>query len=284
MINGSRPLLSSLLCKVATALLLAALAAGAQQQPTAAPQQPTAAPAQPPGDQRQPAAAASSTDNPKPAAKGGSNPQSGVNPETGLSNDRLFYTLPNFLTVQATQLPPMTWEQKFKAVARGSFDPVEYPWYAVLAGISQGENSEPGYGQGAAGYAKRYGAYFADGTIENFVTGAVLPSILRQDPRYYQLGKGSFMHRTFYAASRMFVTRTDAGGEQFNASEILGGAISAGISTYSYHPRADRTLVNTLSVWGTQLGYDTLTAVIKEFWPDVKRRFKHKQQPSTLMP
>jgi hypothetical protein len=269
MINGSRPLLSSLPGKVATALLLAAIAAGAQQQPTAA--QPG-----PAGNQQQPATAAPPTDKPKPAGQGGSNSQSGVNPQTGTSNDRLFYTLPNFLSVQANQLPPMTWQQKFKAVTRGSFDPVEYPWYGVLAGISQGENSEPGYGQGAAGYAKRYGAYFADGTIENYVTSAILPSILRQDPRYYDLGKGSFVHRSFYAVSRMFVTRTDAGGEQFNASEILGGAISAGISTYSYHPRADRTVVNTLSVWGTQLGYDTITAVVKEFWPDIKRRFKHQ--------
>jgi hypothetical protein len=162
-------------------------------------------------------------------------------------------------------------------VARGSFDYVEFPWYAALAGISQAENSEPGYGQGAAGYAKRYGAAFADGTIENFMVGAVFPSLLKQDPRFYQSGEGTFWHRTGYAISRIFVTRTDSGHQQFNFSEFLGSALAAGISTYSYHPRADKNLPNTASVWGTQVGYDTLTLVVKEFSPDIRRKLSHKK-------
>lgn len=208
-----------------------------------------------------------------------------ANPQSGTSNDRLFYTLPNFLTVQnADQLPPLSAKQKFKVVARGSFDYVEYPWYGALAAISQAENSEPGFGQGAAGYGKRYGAAFADGTIENFMTGAVLPSLLREDPRFYQLGKGTFWHRTGYAMSRIFVTRTDSGREQFNFSEIFGSAASAAISTYSYHPRSDRTLSNTASVWGTQVGYDTITIVVKEFWPDIRRKIAHNRQQQRTVP
>ncbi|MGB9403080.1 MAG: hypothetical protein WCA98_06050, partial [Candidatus Acidiferrales bacterium] len=195
----------------------------------------------------------------------------------GTSNDRLFWTLPNFLTVEnAGQVPPLTSGQKFKVVARSSFDYVEYPWYGFLAGLSQAENSEPGYGQGAQGYAKRYGAAFADGTIENFMVGAVVPALIHQDPRYFQLGKGGFWHRTGYAVSRIFITRTDSGGSQFNFSEIFGSAVSAGISTYSYHPSSDRTLSNTASVWGTQVGWDTVTIVIKEFWPDIRRKFSKK--------
>ena len=196
----------------------------------------------------------------------------------GVSKDRLFYTLPNFLTVEnAGQAPPLTTGEKFKVVARGSFDYVLIPWYASLAGISQAENSEAGYGQGAAGYGKRFGAYFADGTIENFLSSAILPSLLRQDPRYFQLGKGGFMHRTEYSVSRIFVTRGDSGHTQFNFSEIVGSALAAGISTYSYHPQEDRTLPNTLSVWGSQVGYDALTYVVKEFWPDIRRKLsKHK--------
>lgn len=198
-------------------------------------------------------------------------------PASGTSKDRLFYTLPNFLTLEnAGQVPPLTTGQKFKVVVRSSFDFVEYPWYGFLAGISQAENSEPGYGQGAAGYGKRYGAAVADGTIENFMTSAVLPSLLREDPRYFQSGKGSFWHRSGYAMSRIFVTRTDSGGSEFNFSEIVGSALSAGISTYSYHPHADRTVRNSLSVWGTQIGYDTLTYVIKEFWPDIRRKLRKK--------
>ena len=159
----------------------------------------------------------------------------------------------------------------------GSFDYIQIPWYGLLAGVSQAENSEPGYGQGAAGYGKRFAASFADGTIESYLTGAVLPTLLHQDPRFFQLGKGGFWHRTGYAISRIFVTRADSGGGQFNYSEILGSALSAGISTYSYHPRGDRTLPNTASVWGTQVGYDTLTLAVKEFWPDIRRKLQKKK-------
>jgi hypothetical protein len=215
----------------------------------------------------------------------------------GTSNDRLFLALPNFLTLEnAGKVPPLTVGQKFKVVARGSFDKIEYPWYGVISGISQAENSEPGYGQGFEGYAKRYGSAFADGTIENFMTSAILPSLLHQDPRFFQSSEGGFRRRAGYAISRIFVTRTDSGRSQFNYSEIFGSALSAAISTNTYHPRAfitkrfdpatetvvyvhnasDRTLPNTLSVWGTQVGYDTITILIKEFWPDVHRKMTHK--------
>ena len=217
----------------------------------------------------------------------------------GTSNDRLFYTLPNFLSLEnAGSVPPLSTKQKFAVVARGSFDYVIYPWYGFLAGISQAENSEPGYGQGAQGYGKRFGSAFADGTIENFITGAIFPSMLRQDPRFFQSGEGGFTRRTEYAVSRIFVTRTDSGHQQFNYSEVVGSALSAAISTYTYHPRgfitkhydpatgmlthvhngSDRTLTNTASVWGSQVGYDTLTLVVKEFWPDIRRKLSHKHK------
>jgi hypothetical protein len=195
----------------------------------------------------------------------------------GTSKDRLGFVLPNFLTVEnAGKIPPLTAKQKFDVVARGAFDYAQYPWYGFLAGISQAENSEPGYGQGAEGYGKRYGAAWADGTIENFWTGAILPSVLRQDPRYFQMGKGRFWHRTGYAISRIVVTRSDSGNNQFNFSEIFGSAISAGISTYSYHPHGDKTLRNTADVWSTQVAFDTLTLVVKEFWPDIRRKLRKR--------
>jgi hypothetical protein len=201
--------------------------------------------------------------------------------QNGTSKDRLFYALPNFLTLEnAKNVPPLTAGQKFKVITRASFDPVEYFWYGALAGISQWENSEAPYGQGAEGYGKRFGAAFADGTIENYFTGAIFPSLLHQDPRFYQTSQGTFWHRAGYAVSRIFVTRTDSGGEQFNYSEIFGAAVSAGISTYTYHPRDERNIPNALSVWGSLVGYDTLTIVVKEFWPDIRRKLgHHKQQP-----
>ena len=198
--------------------------------------------------------------------------------QTGTSNDRLFYALPNFLTVETKDVPPLTTKQKFSVVAKGSFDYIQIPWYGFLSGISQAEDSEPGYGQGAEGYGKRFGAAFADGTIENFMTGAILPSLLHEDPRFFESEQGTFAHRTGYAISRIFVTRTDSGREQFNYSEIFGSALSAGISTYSYHPRADRTVSNTISVWGTEVGYDTITIVVKEFWPDIRRKLQKNKK------
>jgi hypothetical protein len=220
-----------------------------------------------------PSAAPQSTSDPAKPAQATTVP--GKN--AGTSNDRLFYTLPNFLTLEkGGHVPPLTSKQKFQVVVRGSFDPVIYPWYGFLSAIGQAENSEPGYGQGWGGYGKRYGAAFADGTIENFLTGAILPSMLHQDPRYFQLGSGSFTHRALYAVSRNIITRTDSGGSQFNYSEIVGGGMSAFLSTYSYHPSEDKTVSNTLSVWGTQYAYDTITIVVKEFWPDIHRKLSHK--------
>jgi hypothetical protein len=215
-----------------------------------------------------------------------SKPQSGTSkPQSGTSKDRLFFALPNFLTIEnAGQMPPLTTGQKFKTVAQGAFDYIQIPWYGFLAGINQAQNSEPGYGQGAEGYGKRFAASFADGTIENFMVGAALPSLLHQDPRFYQSGKGGFMHRLVYAASRIVITRGDSGGAEGNYSEIVGSALSAGLSTYTYHPHADRTLVNTTKVWGTQVGYDTITLVVKEFWPDIRRKITHKPKTGAAGP
>ena len=235
-----------------------------------------AAQPQPPAPQTQPAGSSPQSQT-QDKDKGNRNKDIEKQERTGTSDDRLFYALPNFLTVETQNVPPLTVGQKFKVVARGSFDFIQIPWYGLLAGVSQAENSEPGYGQGAAGYGKRFGASAADGTIENFFTGAILPSILHQDPRFYQSGKGGFLHRTSYAVSRIFVTRKDSGGQQFNYSEIVGSAMSAAVSTYSYHPSGDRTLPNTASVWGTQVGYDTITIVFKEFWPDIRRRLSRKK-------
>ena len=247
---------------------------------------PVSAQQEEPSQQEQSSAAdAAPNSHPKTAGEEKMDQSALPNSKVGTSNDRLFNLLPNFLTLEnAGQRPPLTTDQKFKVVARGSFDYVIFPWYGLLAGISQAQNSEAGYGQGAAGYGKRYGAAFADSTIEGFMTGAILPSLLRQDPRFYQSGSGRFWHRLGYAVSRIVITRSDSGGEQFNYSEIFGSAISAGISTYSYHPSSDRTLSNTLGVWSSQIGYDTLSTVIKEFWPDIRRRLRHKPAPEAVDP
>jgi hypothetical protein len=220
-------------------------------------------------------------------------PAQGKNPPAGTSNDRLGGVLPNFLTLETGEkVPPLTVKQKFGVVARSTFDPVQFPWWALLSGLDQAANSDSQLGQGWKGYADRYGLVAADGTVENFMVGAALPSLLRQDPRFYQYSEGGFFRRTGYAVTRIVVTRGDSGNAQFNYSEIFGAGLAAAISTYTYHPKgahlgtpeyiaSDRTFRNFASTWGTQISLDTMTIFLKEFWPDVRRKFSHKKQVET---
>jgi hypothetical protein len=260
-------------------ILVAHLATAASSRAQDQPQNPASAPQAQQGQQPAPSAQppnpspATRPDKPEPAGQNDKDKDQGSG-----SKDRLFYAMPNFLTVESSQqLPPLTVGEKFKVVTRSSFDPFQFAWYAAISGISQATNSEPGYGQGWGAYGVRYASAFGDGLIESYMVGAVFPSVLKQDPRYYELGHGSFIHRTAYALSRLAITRSDAGNTQFNASEVFGSAVAAGISTYSYHPHEDKTLANTGKVWGTQVGYDGIAVVLKEFWPDLRRKFHEKK-------
>jgi|HubBroStandDraft_4_1064222.scaffolds.fasta_scaffold62124_1 hypothetical protein len=193
--------------------------------------------------------------------------------ETGISKDRIFWTMPNFLTMEnADNIPPLTAGQKFKVVGRSLIDPSEFVLIGFVAGLGQASDSNPTFGQGAQGYAKRYGTSYADNAVENFMASAVLPSLLHQDPRYYQLGHGSFVQRAGHALARVVITRTDSGKEQFNYSEVFGAGIAATISTYTYHPESERSFGNVASVWSTQIGWDVVTYMIKEFWPDLRKK------------
>jgi len=271
---------------LATALTLLPAAAGEdtsseevnQQQPAAQP-----APAQQPV----------SEDLPDKPAPSGNQIHSGLTvkeqqnveheKETGTSKDRLFWVLPNFLTIEsADQVPPLTARQKFETTAKGLLDPSEFVLQAFVAGFGQASNSIPEYGQGFEGYAKRYVTAYADNAVENMMSSAVLPSILHQDPRYYQLGYGGFARRTWHAFSRLFITRSDSGKDEFNYSEVFGAGMAAVISDYGYHPSGDQSAGNVANVWGTQMGLDYMTYMLKEFWPDLRRKFdrKHRAEPA----
>jgi hypothetical protein len=261
------------LCAIGIATLLVSAPIFAQEQQTSPSQQQQSGQ---PSSNQAPAGTSATDQSQAPAQTETEKKEIEQEQKTGTSNDRLFFALPNFLTVSGSEpIPPLTAKQKFKIVARGSFDYSEYPWYAIIAGVGQASNSDPSYGQGMEGYGKRYAAAFADGTIENFMAGAVFPSLLRQDPRYYQLGKGGFWHRAGYAMSRIIITRGDSGNREFNFSEILGNGASASIGTYTYHSASDRNISGLGSAWGTQIGYDTITILLKEFWPDIRRHI-HK--------
>jgi len=152
---------------------------------------------------------------------------------------RLMGVIPNFYTSYTFDAAPLTAKQKFLFAVRGTFDPVSMVGVAFGAGIEQATNAYAGYGQGAAGYGKRFAAKFADGRSSDFLTHAVFPSLLHQDPRYYYLGSGSVKARLAHAVGSAFFTRTDNGLTAPNYSYFLGDFGSAALSNL-YYPRANR--------------------------------------------
>jgi hypothetical protein len=188
----------------------------------------------------------------------------------GTKEDRILWIFPNFRTVEQKEAAPsITNMDKFRIAAKDSFDPYAFPVAAGYAGLAHLTNEYPSWGGGLDGYGHRYVGAFADQTMANMMAGAVFPILLHQDPRYFRLGTGGVAHRTGYAATRIFITRSDSGRAQFNYSEIAGTAVMAGASNL-YYPRQDRSWENTASKIGIQLGLNMIGNICKEFWPDVK--------------
>ncbi|HWY07875.1 MAG TPA: carboxypeptidase-like regulatory domain-containing protein [Candidatus Acidoferrales bacterium] len=152
---------------------------------------------------------------------------------------RLVGFFPNFYTSYIYDAAPLTAKQKFSLATRGTFDPVAMLGIAFAAGIEQANNSYAGYGQGVAGYSKRFAAKFADGRSSDFLTHAVFPALLHQDPRYYYQGSGSVKSRFVHAVTSAFVARSDSGRPVPNASYLLGDMCSGALSNL-YYPKANR--------------------------------------------
>jgi hypothetical protein len=185
--------------------------------------------------------------------------------------------VPNYATVNepSKAYTPLTAREKFITAAHDSFDPFNWVLAGLYAGVYQKENNYPAFGQGFQGYAKRYGAVFADGAISSYISEAVMPTLLHEDPRYFRLGEGSKWKRTGYALTRVLVTRTDKGGERFNNSEIFGNLIGAGISNL-YYPAVNRTVGETFEKFTIGVVSDAGFNVLKEFWPDMRHRVLHR--------
>jgi len=185
----------------------------------------------------------------------------------------ILWILPNYRDDDSkSAIVPLTPGQKFHLALDDSFDPSAFLVAGFFGGISMAKDEYHPFGQGAKGFSKYYGGAFADQAIGNFMTEGILPTVLHQDPRYFNKGTGGFWKRTGYAISREVVTRNDNGHNGFNTSEILGNGIAAGISNI-YYPAADRTIGKTTGKWGQQLGMDTAFNVMKEFWPDIRHKF-----------
>jgi len=166
---------------------------------------------------------------------------------------------PNFRSVSVdAKQPPLSPGNKFKLMFQDSFDYSSFIYLGILAGVGQAQNSYPEFHQGAAGYGRYYWHSFADNLGGNLMTEAVVPTLTREDPRYYTLGRGGFVRRTGYSISRLFVTRTDGNGRSPNISETIANL---------YYPSQERTWTKTGQRWLTQVGLDGASNLIKEYWP-----------------
>jgi hypothetical protein len=195
--------------------------------------------------------------------------------DNAADDHRMFNMVPNWNTINDPDQPivPLSAGEKFENVEH-YFDPFTFVFTGVTAGLEQATNEKAGYGQGALGYSKRYGADFTDAfTNELFVT-AVFPALLHQDPRYYRLGRGNGWKRTGYALSRILIGHSDSGAAEINASEFLGNFVSGALSM-TYYPQNQRSISEVFTRMSVQIGYDSIFNVLKEFYPDLKRKFHH---------
>jgi hypothetical protein len=152
---------------------------------------------------------------------------------------RVLGVIPNFYVTYDPHPLALTSRQKFELAWKTTIDPVTFAIVGGIAGVQQAENTFSGYGQGAQGYAKRYGASYADVAVGTFIGSAILPSLLKQDPRYFYKGTGSKRSRILYAIANSVICKGDNGRWQPNYSNVLGNLAAGGISNL-YYPAQNR--------------------------------------------
>jgi hypothetical protein len=191
-------------------------------------------------------------------------------------HERIFFVVPAFGVTNQQNAPAFTAKAKFALAARQAFDPFVWISTGIQSGMSQASNEFPAYGQGAAGYGKRYGAAMLDAVNGGF-TSAAFCALLKQDPRYFRLGTGSIEHRIVYSMAQEFSAKSDKGTRQFNWSNVLGTFASSGISN-AYYPRPNRGFGLTMNRAEVSLLWGFTGELADEFWPDVNRKLFHRQK------
>jgi hypothetical protein len=189
---------------------------------------------------------------------------------------RVMGVMATFNTTRNPNALPLSSKQKFQLFFKSSTDPWPFLLAGAVSGIGQADDSYPEWGQGAQGYAKRYGAAYTDAFIGNFFGNAVLPSILHEDPRYFQKGTGSKIGRFFWAASSTFWCKRDNGRWGPNYANVGGNLIGAAIAR-AYYPVSERTVGDTISDGITVSVEGIVGAEVIEFWPDMVRAHRRKQ-------
>jgi hypothetical protein len=193
---------------------------------------------------------------------------------------RIMGVLPNYRTADGTQpFHPITAKYKLTIAAKDSFDWPNYIIGGIFAGFGQIDNSHPSFGQGVKGFAHRYGTSYADQVIGNMLTEGFMPIAFHEDPRYFRKVRGNVLGRLGYSLTRTLITKTDSGRTTFNFAEVVGNGMGASIANLYYAD--ERGLSDTLSRMATQIATDSLSNLLKEFWPDVKRLMhKNKVDPT----
>jgi hypothetical protein len=188
---------------------------------------------------------------------------------------RVLGIIPNFSSVSAdTKLPPQKPKEKLILAAKNSFDYSSFLVAGIQAGFAMNSNSYPEFHQGAAGYGRYFWHTLADTADENFMVGGIGPILFHQDNRFYTLGHGGFKKRTWYAVTRVLVTRQDDGSKMFNFSEVVGSGAAAGVSTL-YYPKKYQTWTKVGQKWLTSDLIDCFNFFWKEYWPDVNKKIFH---------
>ena len=179
---------------------------------------------------------------------------------------RVLAVMPNFYVSYRPDAVPLTSKQKFELAWRTVIDPFTFGLNAAIAGAEQAQNEFSGYGQGAQGYGKRFGAGYADIVSGIFIGSAILPSILKQDPRYFYKGTGSRRSRLLYAVANSVICKGDNRRWQPNYSNIAGSLATGGISNL-YYPKGDRSRVGfVFETTAIGIGETAVLDVFQEFF------------------
>jgi hypothetical protein len=195
-----------------------------------------------------------------------------------VESKRIFGIIPNNRTWPSLKnYVPLTAKEKFEIARQDSFDRGTVVLAAAFAADAQLTKASPSFGQGVTGYARYFGASYGDFVIGNYMSEAIFPTLLHQDPRYFRRAVGSKWSRLGYAMGQIFWTHTDSDRTQFNYSEIFGNSTAVAISNL-YYPDS-RNAADATAKLGTQIGVDMASNILKEFWPDISQRFskKHSQ-------
>lgn len=246
-------------------------------------QTPVQAPSNP-QSQSTPAASSSSGTQPMATSPQSGTPSAQETPQQ--KNDelkaeekqRMLGIMPAFNAVESGSAAPLTPHGKFELWYKSAVDPFTFVTAGLDAGIEQAENSYPEYHQGFVGYAKRYGASYADTVDGSFWGNAVLPVLLKQDPRYFRLGHGSAKTRFWYVALSTVRCKGDNGRWQPNYSNVAGNFIAGAISN-AYYPASDRGVGLTLERGLVVTAEGAIGSIAFEFYPDaiayLKRHYGH---------